>query len=128
MTTTPIVALQKTKEISLNEIETELSQIWHFQNSDKAEAGAVRAATFSMVVYEPEEFQQLLAILGFYKGAIDGIYSDMTKAAVYEARKLTTCALPAALIRKPWLDYAPKSASFHPNRKRYPIRICAGMV
>jgi glucose-6-phosphate dehydrogenase assembly protein OpcA len=88
MTTTPIVALQKAKEISLNEIEAELSQVWHFQNGDKDEAGAVRAATFSMVVYEPEEFQQLLAILGFYKGAIDGIYGDMTKTAVYEAQKL----------------------------------------
>jgi glucose-6-phosphate dehydrogenase assembly protein OpcA len=87
MTTTPIIALQKTKEISLNEIEAELSQIWHFQNGDKESAGAVRAATFSMVVYEPEEFQQLLAILGFYRGAIDGIYGDMTKAAVYEAQK-----------------------------------------
>jgi hypothetical protein len=55
MTTTPIVALQKPKEISLDEIETELSQIWHFQNGDKEDTGAVRATTFSMVVYEPED-------------------------------------------------------------------------
>jgi glucose-6-phosphate dehydrogenase assembly protein OpcA len=87
MTTTPIVALQKSKEISLNEIEAELSQVWHLQNGDTGAVGAVRAATFSMMVYEPEEFQQLLAILGFYKGAIDGVYSDQTKAAVYEAQK-----------------------------------------
>ncbi|HEY9639604.1 MAG TPA: glucose-6-phosphate dehydrogenase assembly protein OpcA [Coleofasciculaceae cyanobacterium] len=87
MTTTPLVTLQKPKDISLSEIETELSQIWHSQMGDKGSPPAVRATTFSMVVYEPEEFQQLLAILGFYTGPIDGIHGPSTKDAVMEAQK-----------------------------------------
>ncbi|MBI4782305.1 MAG: glucose-6-phosphate dehydrogenase assembly protein OpcA [Oscillatoriophycideae cyanobacterium NC_groundwater_1537_Pr4_S-0.65um_50_18] len=87
MTTTPLVTLQKPKDISLSEIESELSQIWHTQNGDKGSPAAVRATTFSMVVYEPEEFQQLLAILGFYTGPIDGIHGPSTKQAVMEAQK-----------------------------------------
>lgn len=87
MTTTPLVTLQKPKDISLSEIEAELSQIWHSQNGDKGSPTAIRASTFSMVVYEPEEFQQLLAILGFYKGAIDGVHGQETKQAVIAAQK-----------------------------------------
>ena len=81
--TTPIVALQKPKDISLDEIEAELTSIWHTQGNGGT---ATRATTFSMVVYEPEEFQQLLAALGFYDGAIDGIHGPLTKSAVREAQ------------------------------------------
>ena len=81
--TTPIVALQKPKDISLNEIEAELTGIWRSQGNGGT---ATRATTFSMVVYEPEEFQQLLAMLGFYDGAIDGIHGPLTKSAVREAQ------------------------------------------
>jgi glucose-6-phosphate dehydrogenase assembly protein OpcA len=87
MTTTPLVALQKPKDISLNEIEAELGQIWHSQNGGSGAPMATRASTFSMVVYEPDEFQQLLAILGFYQGAIDGVHEAQTKEAVLEAQK-----------------------------------------
>lgn len=87
MTTTPLVTLQKPKDISLSEIEAELSQIWHSQNGDKGAPTAIRASTFSMVVYEPEEFQQLLAILGFYSGPIDGFHGPLTKEAVLAAQK-----------------------------------------
>lgn len=87
MTTTPLVALQRPKDISLDEIEAELSTIWQSQNADSPTQGATRAATFSMVIYEPEEFQQLLAALGFYEGPIDGIHGPMTKAAVQDAQK-----------------------------------------
>ncbi|MDB9519639.1 glucose-6-phosphate dehydrogenase assembly protein OpcA [Roseofilum reptotaenium CS-1145] len=86
MTTTPIVALQKPKDISLGEIEAELNKIWLSQNTGKASPVATRAATFSMVIYEPEEFQQLLAGLGFYSGCIDGINGPMMKEAVREAQ------------------------------------------
>jgi glucose-6-phosphate dehydrogenase assembly protein OpcA len=85
--TTPLVALQRPKDISLDEIEAELSAIWHSQNSSGGAPGAMRASTFSMVVYEPEEFQQLLAALNFYDGPIDGIHGSLTKAAVEQAQK-----------------------------------------
>lgn len=87
MTTTPIVALQRPKDISFGEIEAELSKIWLSQSGGKAGPVAARAATFSMVVYEPEEFQQLLAGLGFYDGPIDGIHGPKTKDAVKAAQK-----------------------------------------
>ncbi|MGK7921351.1 MAG: glucose-6-phosphate dehydrogenase assembly protein OpcA, partial [Trichodesmium sp.] len=84
---TPIVALQKPKDISLGEIEAELSKIWLSQNQGKAAAVATRAATFSIVVYEPEEFQQLLGGLGFYDGPIDGIHGPKTRDGIKEAQK-----------------------------------------
>jgi glucose-6-phosphate dehydrogenase assembly protein OpcA len=85
--TTPLVALQKPTDISLNEIEAALNQIWQGQTGEGfAVPSAIRATTFSMVIYEPEEFQQLLAALGFYDGAIDGFHGDMTKSAVRAAQ------------------------------------------
>ncbi len=84
--TTPLVALQKPKAISVAQIEAELSEIWLGQQSSGG-ALATRAATFSIVVYEPEEFQQLLAALGFYEGAIDGMHGPSTKSAVKTAQR-----------------------------------------
>ncbi|MEO0538151.1 MAG: glucose-6-phosphate dehydrogenase assembly protein OpcA [Cyanobacteria bacterium P01_A01_bin.123] len=86
MTTTPIVALQRPKDISLDEIEAELRNIWHSPDSGKSAPVVTRASTFSMVVYEPEEFQQLLAALGFYQGPIDGIHGTQTRDAVRQAQ------------------------------------------
>jgi glucose-6-phosphate dehydrogenase assembly protein OpcA len=93
--TTPLVALQKPKDISLHEIEAELSKIWFSQeggsegdsSGNRVVPAAVRATTFSMVIYEPEEFQQLLAALGFYEGPIDGIHGPQTRAAIKEAQQ-----------------------------------------
>lgn len=85
--TTPLVALQQPKDISLSEIEAELSKIWHSQAGENAAPVATRATTFSMVIYEPEEFQQLLAALGFYLGPIDGFHGPQTKDAVHQAQK-----------------------------------------
>jgi len=81
----PVVALQKPKTISVDQIEAELSDIW--RNQQDGSGLVSRAATFSMVVYEPEEFQQLLTALGFYEGPIDGIHGPATKDAVMKAQK-----------------------------------------
>lgn len=86
MIMTPVVALQKPKDISIEEIESELRNIWHSQDSGTAAPVATRASTFSIVIYEPEEFQQLLAALAFYKGAIDGVHGPQTREAVRQAQ------------------------------------------
>lgn len=78
----PIVSLQAPKDVSLNEIEAELSKVWQSYG-----IGATRATTFSLVVYEPEETQHLLAALGFYSGPIDGIPGPRTSVALREAQK-----------------------------------------
>lgn len=72
MTMTPTVALQRPKDISIDEIESELRNIWRQQDAGAAAPVATRASTFTMVIYEPEEVQQVLAALGFYSGPIDG--------------------------------------------------------
>ncbi|KPQ38713.1 MAG: glucose-6-phosphate dehydrogenase assembly protein OpcA [Phormidium sp. OSCR] len=86
-TSTPVVALQKPKDISLGEIEAELSQIWLGQSKGQGAPLASRASTFSMVVYEPEEFQQLLAALGFYDCPIDGVNGEEARQAIEAAQK-----------------------------------------
>lgn len=91
----PIVSLQSPKDVSLTEIEAEFSKIWSTYSSGgdgSAFPAAARAATFSLVVYEPEETQQLLASLGFYTGPVDGIYGPRMQAALKSAQ--TTYGLP----------------------------------
>ncbi|NJK37335.1 MAG: glucose-6-phosphate dehydrogenase assembly protein OpcA [Oscillatoriales cyanobacterium RM2_1_1] len=87
--TTSLVALQKPKDISLGEIEAELNNIWISQSADggKSPTVATRAATFSMVIYEPEEFQQLMAAMSFYKAPIDGFHGTETREAIKQAQK-----------------------------------------
>ncbi|WP_017314526.1 glucose-6-phosphate dehydrogenase assembly protein OpcA [Mastigocladopsis repens] len=85
-----IFSIQAPKDVSLSEIEAELSQIWQsygMAGEDGALPAATRATTFTLVVYEPEETQQLLAALGFYNGPIDGILGPQTVAALREAQK-----------------------------------------
>lgn len=84
----PIVSLQAPKDVSLNEIEAELSKVWQSYG-----IGATRATTFSLVVYEPEETQHLLAALGFYSGPIDGIPGPRTSVALREAQKAYKLAI-----------------------------------
>ncbi|NEQ19493.1 MAG: hypothetical protein F6K28_07375 [Microcoleus sp. SIO2G3] len=85
-----IYSLQAPKDVSLSEIEAELSRIWQsygIAGEDGALPAATRATTFSLVVYEPEETQYLLATLGFYKGPIDGILGPQMKTALREVQK-----------------------------------------
>src|ERR671933_3076994 len=86
----PIVSLQQPKDVSITDIEAELRQIWHSYGS-AGEYGdfpsAIRASTFSLIVYEPGETQQLLAALGYYTGPIDGIVGPRMVAALKAAQK-----------------------------------------
>ncbi|NJM95529.1 MAG: oxidoreductase, partial [Acaryochloridaceae cyanobacterium CSU_5_19] len=85
----PLISLQAPKNVSLSDINAELSQIWTGDNASgngSSTPAALRAATFSLVVYEPEETQQLLAALGFYTGPVDGIYGPRMEAALRSAQ------------------------------------------
>lgn len=84
---TSLLALQKPKDISLDEIETELRNIWRVQDDGGTAPVATRATTFTMVVYEPDEIQQLLATLGYYAGEIDGSHGIDTRDAILAAQK-----------------------------------------
>lgn len=85
-----IIALQAPTEVTLEEVNTELLRLWTtpeaIGNGENSPA-ASRAATFSLIVYEPQETQYLLAELGFYSGPVDGIDGPRTKAAVQAAQK-----------------------------------------
>jgi glucose-6-phosphate dehydrogenase assembly protein OpcA len=84
-----IFSLQAPKDVSVSDIETELNQIWQgygITGEDGSLPAATRATTFTLVVYEPEETQYLLAALGFYKGPIDGILGPQMAAALRQAQ------------------------------------------
>ena len=82
-TSSPIVSLQAPKDVSIEEIEAELRSLW----TSVEDASASRAATFTLIVYEPDGTQQLLAALGFYTGPIDGIAGPRNEAAIAAAQK-----------------------------------------
>lgn len=86
----PVISIQPPKDVSLSEIEAELRQIWQSYSigSDGSDLpSAIRATTFTLVVYEPEETQHLLAALGYYSGPIDGILGPRMFAAIKAAQK-----------------------------------------
>lgn len=85
----PLIALKAPQNVSLEEVNGELNKIWTTDlaaDDDGTLAGATRAKTFSLIVYEPSETQQLLAELGYYKGPIDGVDGPRTKAAIQVAQ------------------------------------------
>jgi lysozyme family protein len=91
----PILSLQSPKDVSLSEIEEELRHIWQSYSTTDNNTdvpSAVRATTFTLVVYEPEETQLLLSALGYYSGPIDGIIGPRMFAAIKAAQK--TYGLP----------------------------------
>lgn len=84
----PIVSIQPPKDVSLQDIEAELRQIWQSYSDVGGDyPSAIRATTFTLVVYEPEETQQMLAELGYYSGPIDGIVGPRMVAALKSAQK-----------------------------------------
>ena len=86
VTKTPIVSLQAPKDVSLEEIDRELNNLWTSLGKDE-DSSASRAATFSLIVYEPNATQELLAALGYYTGPVDGISGPRNQAAISSAQK-----------------------------------------
>jgi glucose-6-phosphate dehydrogenase assembly protein OpcA len=83
----PLVSLQAPKDVSIDEIEAELREIWKLYGESEEGLAATRAATFTLLVYEPESTQPILAALGYYTGPIDGIAGPRTTAAIKSAQK-----------------------------------------
>lgn len=86
-TSTPLVSLQAPKDVSIEDIEAELRQIWQSYNLGDEGMVATKATTFSFLVYEPDGTQQLMGALGFYTGPVDGISGPRTDAAIKAAQK-----------------------------------------
>ncbi|MEM8639877.1 MAG: glucose-6-phosphate dehydrogenase assembly protein OpcA [Cyanobacteria bacterium P01_G01_bin.54] len=83
----PVVSLQAPKDVSLDDLEASLSEIWQSYEIGDEGSSATRATTFSLLVYEPDGTQQSLADLGFYTGPIDGISGPRTQAAIKAAQQ-----------------------------------------
>jgi glucose-6-phosphate dehydrogenase assembly protein OpcA len=86
----PLLSVQAPKEVSISAIEAELDSIWRSYNSGDEHGDtpiASRATTFTLIIYEPEETQYLLADLKFYSGPIDGIAGPGTELALKTAQK-----------------------------------------
>ena len=89
MTSAPVISLQAPKDVSLPQIQAELNAIWTLYEKPSADGrslGATKATTFTLLVYEPEETQQLLAELGYYTGPVDGISGPRMYAAIVAAQ------------------------------------------
>ena len=82
----PLVSLQAPKDVSIDDIEAELREMWQHYSGEEG-SGASRATTFSFIVYEPAPTQQMLAALGYYTGPVDGIAGPRTSAAIKAAQK-----------------------------------------
>ncbi len=86
----PVVSLRAPKDVSVTEIENELNQIWKdYQPENQKEDAivATQATTFTLIVYEPEPTQHMLAVLGFYDGPIDGIFGPAQAKAIKVAQE-----------------------------------------
>ena len=104
MTTTPLVSLQPPKDVNLEFIDNELSEIWQMYGDGGDGLAATRASTFSVLVYEPEITQPLLSALKFYSGPVDGITGPRTTSAIKAAQKaykfdVTGTSTPELLTR-----------------------------
>jgi glucose-6-phosphate dehydrogenase assembly protein OpcA len=112
MTTTPIsplLSIQAPKDVSIDEIESQLREVWKQYTDNEEGISATRATTFSLLVYEPTPTQHMLAALGYYTGPIDGIAGPRTNAAIKSAQKAyqmeATGRSDAAFLKKLQQDY-----------------------
>lgn len=125
---TPLVALQDPVDVSLEDIEQSLSQIWVSHGGEGGAPTAVRATTFTLVVYEADDTQQLLAALGYYSGPIDGILGPRMQSALRSAQKdygLPMTGRPSPELRQLlYRDYAAQAAQglIHPERSAVDVR------
>jgi glucose-6-phosphate dehydrogenase assembly protein OpcA len=119
----PVVSLRAPKDVSVTEIENELNQIWKDyqpENQKEDEIVATQATTFTLMVYEPEPTQHMLAVLGFYDGPIDGIFGPAQIKAInaaQEAYKLpVTGKLDPETMAKIQIAYHDRIAAAHDTR------------
>lgn len=82
----PVVSLQAPKDVSLDDLEASLREMWQSYTTGDEGTSATRATTFSLLVYEPDGTQQYLANLGFYTGPLDGINGPRTSAGIKAAQ------------------------------------------
>lgn len=112
-----LIALQAPTDVSLESVNAELNKLWEgdSRTEDDALSGVTRAATFSLIVYEPSEIQQLLGELGYYTGPVDGIGGSRTRAAIQAAQSKLGLAVDGrasdALLSKLLEQRASKRAS-----------------
>ncbi len=84
-----LIALQAPTDVSLEAVNAELNKLWaedSYAEDGSVLSGVTRAATFSLIVYEPSEVQQLLSELGYYTGPVDGIGGPRIRAAIQAAQ------------------------------------------
>ncbi len=99
----PVVSLRAPKDVSVPEIETELSQIWKDYQPENQKQDAIvatQASTFTLIVYEPDSTQQMLSALGFYKGPIDGIFGPAQVKAIKKAQTAYQLPITGKLDRE----------------------------
>ena len=99
----PIVSLRAPKDVSVADIEHELGQIWKDYQPESQTQDAIvatQANTFTLMVYEPEPTQHMLAVLGFYNGPIDGIFGPAQVKAIRAAQLAYRLAVTGKLDRE----------------------------
>ena len=115
---TSLLTLQKPKDISIDDIEAELRDIWHNYASDGSGV-ATRATTFSVIIYEPEEIQQLLAALGFYSNPIDGEHGPATRDAIATAQNTYDLRVTSRVDQDTLKRLRTEFRALSPEQRRY---------
>jgi glucose-6-phosphate dehydrogenase assembly protein OpcA len=99
----PVVSLRAPKDVSVSDIEHELGQIWKDYKPESQTQDAIvatQASTFTLMVYEPEPTQHMLAVLGFYNGPIDGIFGPAQVKAIRAAQSVYQLKVTGKLNRE----------------------------